>query len=468
MTSLPMVAIVGRPNVGKSTLFNRLAGRRAAIVEDEPGVTRDRHYATVEAGGRRFSVIDTGGFEPGEVEPLQREMRDQAQLAIEEGDVTLLVVDGRTGPTPIDRELGGFLRKSGRPVVVCVNKVDDPRSQAGASAEFHALGLGEPFEISAEHGLGIEALYDKLLELMPNAPEIEADEPEAEPDEKAPVRVAIVGRPNVGKSTLVNALLGKKRLVTSPIAGTTRDPIDSELTFGDRAFVLTDTAGIRRKATVSHRVEQFAMVAALKAIDRSDVAVLVMDGTEPAVEQDARIAGIAEEKGRGLVVVVNKWDLVQKSPKREEELRAELKYVLKFVAYAPVIFTSALTGSKVQKVLELAGVLAAQRVYRAPTPQLNRLVDHVTSEHPLPFAGGRPLRIYYVAQVGTRPPAFAFVCNRPAAIPDRYKRYLLNQLRLTFDLRVPLRLFFRERPGKAKREQAVKRMRVRAEHKRRR
>ena len=462
--SLPIVAIVGRPNVGKSTLFNRLAQRQLAIVEDQPGVTRDRHYADAEWGDRAFTLIDTGGFVPGLGEPLHKEIREQAQLAVEEADVTVMVVDGRSGLTPVDQEIAQTLRQSGKRVVLSVNKVDDLCTQAGASAEFHSLGLGEPYEISAAHGRGVEALTERLLELLPEAA---APEPgEAPPDDR--VRVAIVGRPNVGKSTLVNALLGKKRLITSPVAGTTRDPIDSELTFRDRRFVLTDTAGIRRKATIAHRVEQFAVVAALKAIDRSDVAVLVMDATEPAVDQDARIAGIAEEKGRGLVVVVNKWDLVKKTPGKEERFREELKHALKFVAHAPLVFTSALTGAKVEKVLELAGSLASQLAFRAPTPQLNKLLQHVTTEHPLPFSHGRPLRIYYVAQVGVAPPAFAFVCNMPEAVPERYKRYLVNQLRKTFQLKVPVRLFFRERPGKAKRAQAVQRMKARAKHKQRR
>ncbi|MHB8872301.1 MAG: ribosome biogenesis GTPase Der [Myxococcaceae bacterium] len=465
--ALPLVAIVGRPNVGKSTLFNRLAQREAAIVEDVPGVTRDRHYADAEWNGRAFTLIDTGGFVMGEGEPLQKEIREQAQLAVEECEVTLLVVDGQTGPTPVDQEIAAYLRKHGKAVVLAVNKVDDPRVHAGMAGEFHRLGLGEPHEVSAAHSRGIEDLTDRLIALLPEAPLIkELEEGEEEPEDDR-VRVAIVGRPNVGKSTLVNALLGKKRLITSDVAGTTRDPIDSELTYKDKQFILTDTAGIRRKATISHRVEQFAVVAALKAIDRSDVAVLVMDATEAMVDQDARIAGIAEEKGRGLVIVVNKWDLVKKTPGKEEAFRDELKYALKFVAYAPVIYTSALTGSKVEKVLELAADLAAQRYYRAPTPQLNRLLEHVTTEHPLPFYKSRALRIYYVAQVGTNPPAFAFVCNMPEAVPDRYKRYLLNQLRATFGLRVPLRLFFRERPGKEKRQQAVQRMKARAKYKKR-
>ncbi len=465
-----LVAIVGRPNVGKSTLFNRLIHRRVALVENEPGVTRDRHYAEAEYANRRFTLVDTGGFVPDEKDSLQNQVREQAQLAVEECDAIILVVDGRAGLTAGDQDVARYLRKSGKPTFVAVNKIDDPRGQAGISSDFFKLGLGEVYEISAEHDRGVDVLMDAAVEKLPIAP----DDPEVDdssrelkelgPEDEAPkapatVRVAIVGRPNVGKSTLVNALLGKKRLITSDVAGTTRDPIDTELQFKGRRFVLTDTAGIRRKATVSHRVEQFAVLSALKAIDRSDVAVLLLDATEHAVEQDARIAGIAEEKTRALLIVVNKWDKVAKKPGMEEEFRNELKLRLKFVAWAPVIFTSALTGSKVEKVLELASQLYAQYHFRAPTPRLNKLLEHITTEHPAPFHDGKALRIYYVAQVGVAPPAFAFVCNRPTQIPDQYKRYISNQLRQTFDLNVPIRLFFRERPGGKKRQERLDQMR---------
>lgn len=263
--------------------------------------------------------------------------------------------------------------------------------------------------------------------------------------------MAIIGRPNVGKSTLVNALLKQKRVVASEIPGTTRDPIDSALKYKDREIILTDTAGIRRKKTIAHKVEMFSVVAALKVIDRSDVAVLLMDATEPAVDQDAKLAGIAEEKGRALVIVVNKWDLISTDERKQELFRENLKYALKFVGYAPIVFTSALTGAKVEKVLELAVELADQFRYRAPTPQLNRLLKHIDENHPAPIVGRGPLRVYYMAQVGTAPPTFALTCNRPDGVPDMYKRYLTNQLRKTFDLRVPIRMYFRDRPGKAKR-----------------
>ncbi|HEX5744811.1 MAG TPA: ribosome biogenesis GTPase Der [Archangium sp.] len=470
----PLVAIVGRPNVGKSTLFNRLARRRIALVEDQPGVTRDRHYWDVDYDGRDITIIDTGGFVPGEKDSLLQQVREQAQLAVEECDAIIFVTDARVGLTSADQDVAHYLRQSGKPVVVAANKLDSESGSLQALAgEFFRLGLGEVFPISAEHGLGVGTMMETVMgKLPPLSPEelaareqaakaeeaAEAGEGGEEGEETAPaeeedrpIRVAIIGRPNVGKSTLVNALLKEKRVVASEVPGTTRDPIDSELTYKDRKVILTDTAGIRRKKTIAHRVEKFSVVAALKSMERSDVAVLLMDATEPAVDQDAKLAGIAEEKGRALVIVVNKWDLISTDKRKQELFREDLKHALKFVHYAPIVFTSALTGSKVEKVLELAVELAVQFRYRAPTPQLNRLLEHMADNHPAPIVGRGPLRLYYMAQVGTAPPTFAITCNRPDGVPDMYKRYITNQLRGTFDLRVPIRLLFRDRPGQAKR-----------------
>ena len=446
----PLVAIVGRPNVGKSTLFNHLIRRRAALVEDVPGVTRDRHYADATWGDRTFTVIDTGGFVPGEKDLLLKEVREQAQLAVEECDVILFVTDGRAGLTAADDAVAQLLRKSGKPVLVAANKLDSPTGTMQAlSAEFFRLGLGEVFSLSAEHGLGIEQLAEALLDKLPAKQE--GEDAEELPDDGS-IRLAIIGRPNVGKSTLVNALLKEKRLVASDVPGTTRDPIDSTLTYKDKKVVLTDTAGIRRKRSIAHRIEKYSVMAALKVMDRSDVAVLLMDATEPAVDQDAKLAALAEEKGRALVIVVNKWDLIGTDQRRQEAYREALKYSLKFVGYAPIVFTSALTGSKVEKVVDIAVELASQFRYRAPTPQLNRLLDHMVDNNPAPIVQGKPLRLYYIAQVGTAPPTFSLTCNVPQGVPEMYKRYITNQLRKTFDLRVPLRLLFKERPGKAKRE----------------
>jgi GTPase len=468
----PLVAIVGRPNVGKSTLFNRLARRRIALVEDVPGVTRDRHYWDVEYEGRELTIIDTGGFVPGEKDALLQQVREQAQLAVEECDVILFVTDARAGLTAADQEVATYLRQSGKPVLVAANKLDSESQTVQAlAAEFFRLGLGEVYPLSAEHGLGVGSLLDAVVERLPPPPPGEAPRPEEAleegeegeapegegaqeevPPEERPIRVAIIGRPNVGKSTLVNALLKQKRVVASEVPGTTRDPIDSELTYKDRHVILTDTAGIRRKKTIAHRLEKFTVVAALKTVDRSDVTVLLMDATEPAVDQDARLAGISEEKGRALLIVVNKWDLISTDQRKQEAFREELKHALKFVGYAPILFTSALTGAKVEKVLELAVELADQFRYRAPTPQLNRLLEHMAENHPAPIVGGKPLRLYYMAQVGVAPPTFTLTCNRPELVPDMFKRYITNQIRKTFGLRVPLRLLFRERPGRAKRE----------------
>jgi GTPase len=445
----PLVAIVGRPNVGKSTLFNRLVRRRVALVEDVPGVTRDRHYADAQWGERAFTLIDTGGFVPGDKDRLLQQVREQAQLAVEECDAILFVTDGRAGLTAADQAVAELLRKSGKPVVVAANKLDSESASTQAlSGEFFRLGLGEVLPLSAEHNLGVQTLVETLLDKLP--PKQEGEDSEERRDE-GDIRLAIIGRPNVGKSTLINALLKEKRVVASEVPGTTRDPIDSTLTYKGRKLVLTDTAGIRRKRSIAHRVEQYSVVAALKVMERSDVAVLLMDATEPAVDQDAKLAGLAEDKGRALVIVVNKWDLVGTDQRRQEAYREGLKHALKFVGYAPIVFTSALTGSKVEKVVDVAVELAEQFRYRAPTPQLNRLLEHMVDSNPAPIVGGKPLRLYYIAQVGTAPPTFALTCNYPERVPDMYKRYITNQLRKTFDLRVPLRLLFKERPGQAKR-----------------
>jgi GTP-binding protein len=446
----PLVAIVGRPNVGKSTLFNRLVGKKLALVEDQPGVTRDRHYADAQWEGRTFTFIDTGGFVPGEQDSLLQQVREQAQLAVEECDVIIFVVDARAGLTPDDDAVAKYLRKSGKPVVVAANKLDNVSGQMQAlAAEFYKLGLGEVQAMSAEHGLGVPGLFDEVVAKLP--PKEEDEDAEAPPDDGI-IRVSIIGRPNVGKSTLVNAILKEKRVVASEIAGTTRDPVDSPLTYKGHKMVLTDTAGIRRKKSIAHRVEQFSVISALKVMERSDVAVLLMDATEPAVDQDAKLAGLAEERGRALVIVVNKWDLVGADQRRQETYRESLKYSLKFVGYAPILFTSALTGSKVEKVVDVAVELAQQFRFRAPTPQLNRLLEHMVDNHPAPIVRGKPLRLYYISQVAAAPPTFAITTNHPEAVPDMYKRYITNQLRKTFDLRVPIRLIFRARPGQAKRE----------------
>ncbi|HZW90829.1 MAG TPA: ribosome biogenesis GTPase Der [Myxococcaceae bacterium] len=443
-----LVAILGRPNVGKSTLFNRIAGRRLALVQDVPGVTRDRHYADAEWQGRQLAVVDTGGFVTEEGGGLGAQVRAQAELAAAEADVVLMVVDGRSGPTAVDETLARALRRTGKPLILVVNKLDSPATAESGTADFYRLGIPEVFPASAEHALGMDALLDAVVARLPPPPEA----PDAEvAEENAPVRLTILGRPNVGKSTLLNALVREERVVASPEPGTTRDPIDTTLVHGGRRFVLTDTAGIRRRKAVGEGVEKLSVLAALRSMERAEVAVLVLDGTEPGVDQDARLAGLVAERARALLVVVNKWDLVVKDPRTEKRTREELKWTLKFVSYAPIVFVSALTGSKVDKVLDLAAGLQDSFRMRVPTPALNKLLARVVDAHPAPIVDGRPLRLYYIAQVGAAPPAFAVTTNRPEKVPEAYKRYLSNRLREAFGLRVPLQLFFREKPGRAKR-----------------
>jgi GTPase len=457
-----VVAIVGRPNVGKSTMFNRLLGRKRAIVEDSPGVTRDRHFADAEIHNRPVTLVDTGGFVPdSKEEPLAKDVRLQAQSAVEESDVVVFVCDGRAGLTSEDADVARYLRKQKVPVILAVNKCENHKTQDALLSEFHSTGLGTPFPVAAEHNEGMEDLREAIVKHLP--PEVmpsEEDLDDAEPEADEPIRIALVGRPNVGKSTLVNALLKKQRVIVSDIAGTTRDPIDSELIVNGRKLILTDTAGIRRKSVISHRVEHFSVFGALRAVEDSHVSVLVIDATQPAVEQDLKIAALAQEKGRALIICVNKWDLVQ-GKKREEDFRDEMKWYMKWVSWAPLVFVSAKEAKKVHKIPEIALQLIEQLYFKAPTPMLNKIVEHITSEHPLPVINGRQLRIYYAAQVAKSPPGFAFMCNTAEKVPDKYQRYVGNYLRETFRLKVPIRLFWRERPGQKKRAEVAKRFKAR-------
>lgn len=465
--SRPIIAIVGRPNVGKSTLFNRLIRRRRAIVENTPGVTRDRHAADVEYLDRPVTFVDTGGFVPeGKENQLEKLVRQQAQAAVESCDIVLFVVDGRTGITAGDEEVARYLRKQARPLLLLVNKCDGLKGADTSTAEFHRLGLGEPIAVAAEHGDGFNTVADRLEPMLPPAPPPPV-EGLVEKDPDAPIRIAIVGRPNVGKSSLVNAILGEERVVASPIAGTTRDPIDSPFTYRNKKLVLTDTAGIRRKAAITQKVEGFSVLGALRAAEDADVVVLVLDANEAGVDQDQKIAALAQEKGRALIVCVNKWDLVRGKSGSQAEWREELKWYLKHVDWAPMVFVSATEGQGVTKVLDLALELFEQQYFRAGTPMLNRVTEHITTEHPMPWSGSRALKIYYAMQVGTAPPAFAFICSNPKSVPDRYERYVSNYLRKTFSLRVPVRLFWRPRPGQKERALAAQTFKKRAENRRR-
>jgi GTP-binding protein len=451
--SRAVIALVGRPNVGKSTLFNRLAGRRAAIVEDVPGVTRDRNYADAEWDGRALSVVDTGGFEPESRDQLMSQVRQQAQLAVDEAAAVVLVVDGREGLTGVDRAVAHLLRRAGKPLFVAVNKIDSARAEGEAPiAEFYALGFGDVYALSAEHGRGVGDLVEAIIEKLglPEAPlpPEDADEPSEVTEESRPqgdIRLAIVGRPNVGKSTFVNALLGEERFVVSDVPGTTRDAIDSIVAHGDRRFVVTDTAGIRRKRSIAQTVESYSVVRAMKAIDQAEVVACLLDATEAGVEQDARLLGLVAEKGKALVVVVNKWDIAEREGATQDWYRKELLKRLPFVAFAPMVFVSAKERRGVTKVLDRAGRLVEQYRARFPTPQLNELLEAIQEDHPAPLAKGHPVKLYYVAQVAYAPPTFVVQCNRPEAIGEPYRRFVENRFREAFGLDVPMRLVFRER-----------------------
>jgi len=458
---------VGRPNVGKSTLFNRIVGRRAAIVEDVPGVTRDRNYGDFTWEEGELSAVDTGGFEPVAVarraedgdRALVRQIQQQAQLAVDEAAAVVLVVDGRDGVTSVDRAVADLVRRSGKPLFVAVNKMDTDRTeQVSPLAEFYDLGFGSVHPVSAEHGRGVPALVDAIVESLvargtpppPRAPEEpEVDAAEGEEDEgedpDREVRLAIVGRPNVGKSTLVNAILRQERFVVSEVAGTTRDSIDTSFEFDGRRFVITDTAGIRRKRSIAQKVEQYSVIRAMRAIDDADVVAVVLDAQEAGADQDARLAGLVVEKGRALVLVVNKWDVAQDAGSSQRFYRTEIGKRLPFVSWAPILFVSARDGKGIDAVLREAARLARQYRSRLPTPKLNELLEAIQEEHPAPLARGRTVKLYYMSQVSSSPPTFLIQASRPESIPDSYKRFVENRFRDAFGLRVPVRFVFRER-----------------------
>ena len=456
MSPRPVVALVGRPNVGKSTLFNRMVGRRVAIVQDIPGVTRDRNYADVDWEGRRLSVVDTGGFEPESRDRLMAQVRQQAQLAVEEAAAVVLVVDGRDGLTNVDRAVSDLLRRTKKPLFVAVNKVDTARTEEDVGlAEFYELGFGEVFAVSAEHGRGVADLNEAIvaaLQLPAEPPEPEEeDEPEEVEESDRPtgdIRLAIVGRPNVGKSTFVNALLGEERFVVSDIPGTTRDAIDSLVVHKGQRFVVTDTAGIRRKKTISQTVEAYSVVRAMRAIDDAEVVAVVLDATEAGVDQDAKLLALVVEKAKALVVLVNKWDIAEREGATQDWYRKELGKRLPFVAFAPMLFISAKERRGVTKVLEKAIKLVEQFRARFPTPQLNELLENIQESHPAPLAQGHPVKLFYAAQVAFAPPTFVINCGRPEAISDSYRRFVENRFREAFGLEVPMRLVFRERKRK--------------------
>ncbi len=403
---LPLVALVGRPNVGKSSLFNRLVGRRLAIVEDVPGVTRDRQYAEADHAGRHFRAVDTGGFLVRSDEQLINAVREQAEAAIREADVIVFVVDAFEGLAGAEQELAQILRRGGKPVLLAANKIDsNRREEALELGELHRLGF-DVFPVSAEHGRGVGELADAIVARLPGA----AEAPEEERDDT--IHLAVLGRPNVGKSTLLNRLLGEERFVANALPGTTRDAVDEELTWKGRRFVLTDTAGLRKKRQVIDKVEVFSAQRALRAVEKADVVVVLTDATQLGVEQDARIAAQAEERGRAVILCVNKWDLVRDKEGEAKRLRAEAARHLQHVDFAPLVFVSALEGTRVHKILELAAELHDESSTRIPTPQLNDWVQAMQDEHPAPLFRGFPVRFSYAFQVATQPVTVALLVFR--------------------------------------------------------
>lgn len=436
----PLVAVVGRPNVGKSTLFNAIVKKRVSIVEDIPGVTRDRIYFDAEWLGREFTLIDTGGIEFVDSDnTIFTSMRYQAELAIREADVILYVVDGKTGIQPQDLEIAALLRSSGKPVILVVNKIDSVEQEMNIY-EFYGLGLGDPVGVSAVNLMNLGDLLDEVLKHIESIPPAEEDEDT--------VHVALVGRPNVGKSSLTNALLGKERVIVSDIAGTTRDAIDTRWHHDGTDFVLIDTAGMRRKGKINLPIERYSVVRALRSIDRSDVTVLVLDAVEGVTEQDKKIAGYIHESGKGCIIIVNKWDLITKDSKTPLRYTEDIRRELAFLQYAPILYASALTHQRIDRLADLVKYVSEQRHMRVATGVLNELIADAQLTNPPPAKGGRPLRIYYLTQASVAPPTFVLFINTPELLHFSYKRFIENRLRETFGFEgTPIRIVTRGKKG---------------------
>lgn len=433
----PVIAIVGRPNVGKSTVFNRIIGERLAIVEDKPGITRDRIYGTGEWNGRKFSVIDTGGIEIGEDDGILRLVRMQAELAIAEADVIIFMVDAKAGMTRADEDVADMLFKSGKPVVVAVNKVDNLKRMDDIY-EFYSLGFGEVVGISGAHGTGIGDLLDAVVAKLPAAGDEEYDDDV--------IKVAVIGRPNVGKSSLVNAILGEERVIVSDMAGTTRDAIDTPFSHEGQRYVLIDTAGMRKRGKVYETTEKYSVMRAMKAIERADVALIVINAEEGIIEQDKHIAGYAHENGKAAVFVVNKWDAVEKDDKTMQRFTEAIRDQFLFMTYAPVVFLSAKTKSRVNRLLPVVYRVAQKHAMRVPTHLLNEVIADAVAVSPPPTDRGRRLRISYATQVSVKPPTILLFVNDPELMHFSYERYLENKLRAAFDFEgTPLRIFIRRK-----------------------
>ena len=457
--NIPTIAIVGRPNVGKSTLFNRILGKKLAVVEDIPGVTRDRNYASAVYEGRRFTVIDTGGFEPeagpraaGRPETglpaevgLSAQMREQTGLAVHEADIIIFLVDAREGLSVVDQNVAETLRKSGKPVIYCVNKVDGPKIEEGVY-DFYTLGAEEIFPVSALHGPGFTELMARVMELLP--PQATGEEGEA----PAP-NIAIIGRPNAGKSTLLNALTGQKRAVTSPVPGTTVDPVDTLVRFYGKTYNFVDTAGLRSRGKITSGIEKYSAIRALKAVERCDAAILLIDAFEGVTEQDKKIGGIAHEEGRGIIIALNKWDLLEKGGKTFDDYVKKVREEMKYLDYAPVVAISALTKQRIGKLYELVDEVLEQGKKRVSTPELNEILDSAVRAQAPGMFKGRRVKFYFGTQADVSPPTFVFFVNRPEGVHFSYLRYLENRLRERHSFAGnPLRIFLKKRKREDGRE----------------
>lgn len=431
-----IVAIVGRPNVGKSTLFNRLVGMRDAIVEDVPGVTRDRIYGNVEWNGKRFSIIDTGGFIPGSEDTMEQAIREQAMIAIDEADAIVFVCDGRDGVTPFDIDIATILRRSKKPIVLAVNKCDNTLQQT-YSFEFHSLGLGEPYPISAANGANTGDFLDALTSHLEHSDDDENDEH---------LKIAIVGRPNAGKSSLSNALIGKERSIVTDIAGTTRDSVDTTIKYYGEEIILIDTAGLRRRSQIKENIEMYSVMRTSRAIERCDVAVVMIDAERGLEEQDKRIINLVNEARKGIIIAVNKWDLVEKDMNTAEKFSQKFKEEMRTFDYLPIVFISALTKQRITKIIDLAKEIKEVRKMRIPTHVLNDTMQAIFERTPPPAVRGMDLRINYMTQVGIEPPVFAFFCNNPKLLPDSYKRFMERAMRENFDFKgTPISFVFRRK-----------------------
>ncbi len=439
--SKPIVAIIGKPNVGKSTFFNYLAGSRISIVQDTPGVTRDRVYAETNWRGRDFTLIDTGGIEPDSDDIILSQMREQANLAIAMADVIIFLTDIRQGVTAADKEIALMLKRSGKPIVLVCNKADNIEKDKDEIYEFYNLGIGEPYPISATNAIGIGDVLDAIYEKFPKSDENEND------DDK--IKVAVIGKPNVGKSSLINKILGENRAIVSDIAGTTRDAIDSEFENDKGKYILIDTAGVRKKSKVKESIEKYSIMRTLLAIERADVCLMMIDAVEGVTDQDAKIAGEAHEAGKGVIIVVNKWDAVEKETGTLENYKKDIYQKLKYLSYAPIIFISALTGQRVNKLFDLINQVAEQNSMRIKTSVLNQVINEAIAIVQPPSDKGRRLRIYYGTQVSTKPPTFVVFVNDKKLFHFSYERYIVNQIRKEFGLvGTPIRIIAREKSDK--------------------